>query len=73
VIIGTDGEWEIRVTHRCKRMDEHMRPDPSCACHPHLPKPCDECYAIEDRSRRVPYAALADAETAHRQSMETRA
>jgi hypothetical protein len=59
MITGTEGEWEIRVTHRCTRMGEHWGDDP-------LPTPCPDCYAVETRSRRVPYSVLADAEAAHR-------
>lgn len=50
-------DTRVSIQHRCPRMGEHVRPNPSCPCHPHLPIPCPDCYSIEVRTRRVPFRA----------------
>lgn len=50
-------EVTITVQHRCPNIGRHGS-GPGCACHPNIPAPCDDCYAIEVITRRVPYSAF---------------
>lgn len=49
------GQVSTSVQHRCPRMREHARPEDSCACHPHLPIPCPECFSVRVTSESIPY------------------
>lgn len=57
----TPDGWEMRVTQRCPNIRRHS-PGPmmteGCPCHPTIPMPCPDCYAVETLSRRVPWSAL---------------
>ena len=53
--------WERHVTARCPNIGRHttdLERFPGCACHPKIPQPCPDCYAVETLSRRVPWSAL---------------
>lgn len=46
--------YQRNVSRRCLNIDRHHE-GPGCSCHPNIPEPCPNCYAIETLSRKVPW------------------
>lgn len=56
----SEEHWTRIVTLRCPNISRH-RPGAnleSCPCHPIIPMPCPDCFAVETVSRRVPWSEL---------------
>lgn len=61
-LVEIDGAtFDRSVQLRCPNIGRHtIDPErfPGCPCHPTIPEPCPDCYAIEMLTRRVPWSFL---------------